>query len=81
MNKKITEYFEDLPLWAKVVLLLFLGGVISPIYRILKFLDSKNVVTLVVGILGLVTGVGNLILAVLDIISELTRGRITVFAD
>lgn len=81
MNKKITEYFEDLPLWAKVVLLLFLGGVISPIYRILKFLDSKNVVTLVVGILGLVTGVGNLILEVLDIISELTRGRITVFAD
>lgn len=81
MNKNITECFEDLPLWAKVVLLLFLGAVISPIYRIIKFLDSKNVVTLVVGILGLVTGVGNFILAVLDIISELTKGRITVFAD
>ncbi len=81
MDKKITEYFEDLPLWAKIILLLFAGAFISPIYRIIRFLENKNIVTLVVGILGLVTGVGNFVLAVLDIISELTRGRITVFAN
>lgn len=80
MNQ-IIDAFENLPLWAKVVLLIFAGTLISPIYRILKYLETKNTTTLVVGVLCLVTGCGNVVLAILDIISEITKGKITILAD
>ena len=56
-NTAITEMYENLPKIAKIIIQIFLGGVIGGIYRILRFLETKNVVTLVVGILVLVTGV------------------------
>ena len=77
MNQ-IIEMFENLPKIAKVVLLIFFGYLISPIYRILRYLETKNTLTLIVGIVCLVTGVGNVVLQVLDIITELTSNRITV---
>ncbi len=77
---QIIDMFESLPLWAKVVLLVFFGYIISPIYRILRFFETKNAVTLVVGIICLVTGFGNVILQILDIITEVTKGRITILA-
>ncbi len=78
-TNQIIQMFEDLPLWAKVVLLIVVGGVISPVYRILKFFETKNTTTLIVGIVCLVTGCGSAILAILDIISEITKGKITLF--
>lgn len=77
----MTNAFENLPKIAKVLLLLFLGGIISPVYRILKFVETKNVVTLVVGIVCLVTGIGNFILAIIDIVTEILNNKITVLAD
>ena len=81
MENKITEMFENLPLWAKILLLVFAGTLISPVYRILTYLETKNVTTLVVGIVCLVTGCGNVVLAIIDIITEITKGRITVLAN
>ena len=81
MNKPITEMYEELPQIVKILLQIFLGGVIGGIYHILRFLETKNTVTLVVGILCLVTGVGNFIAWVLDLITEITKNRITVLAD
>lgn len=81
MENKITEMFENLPLWAKILLLVVAGTLISPIYRILRYLETKNTTTLIVGILCLVTVWGNAILAIIDIITEVTKGRITVLAD
>ena len=43
-------------MWAKVVLLLVLGTLISPIYRILRYFETKNTKTLVAGILMIVNG-------------------------
>ena len=80
MEKPITEMYESLPKIVKVLLQLFLGGVIGGVYRILRFLETKNLVTLVVGILCLVTGVGNGIAWVVDLITEITQNRITVLA-
>ena len=80
MNKPITEMYEDLPKIVKVLLQIFLGGVIGGVYRILRFLETKNIVTLVVGILCLVTGVGNGIAWVVDLITEIFSNRITVLA-
>jgi NAD(P)H-flavin reductase len=79
MNQ-IIEMFENLPKIAKVILLIFFGYLISPIYRILRYLETKNTLTLIVGIVCLVTGVGNVVLQVLDVITELTNNRITILA-
>ena len=80
-NNSITASYESLPKIAKIILQIFLGGLIGGIYRILRFLETKNVVTLVVGILVLVTGVGNLIAWIVDLITEITSNKITVLAD
>ena len=80
MNKPITEMYEDLPKIVKILLQIFLGGVIGGIYRILRFLETKQVVTLVVGILCLVTGVGNTIAWIIDLVTEIIHNRITVLA-
>ena len=81
MNKPITEMYEELPKIVKILLQIFLGGVIGGIYRILRFLETKNMVTLVVGILCLVTGVGNFVAWVVDLVTVVTKNRITVLAD
>ena len=78
---KITEQYEALPKIAKILLQVFLGGLIGGIYRILRYLETKNIVTLVVGILCLVTGVGNFIAWVVDLITEITQNKISVLAD
>lgn len=80
-NKSITETYESLPKIAKIILQIFLGGLIGGIYRIIRFVETKNIVTLVVGIVCLVTGIGNLIVWVVDLITEITSNRITVLAD
>lgn len=83
MAKKgsITSAYEALPKWLKVILQLLLGGIIGGVYRIIRFFESGNVVTLVVGILVLVTGVGNLIVWVVDLITEILNNKISVLAD
>lgn len=77
---KITEAYESLPKIVKVLLQIFLGGIIGGVYRIIRFLETKNIVTLIVGILCVCTGVGNFIAWVVDLITEITKNRITVLA-
>lgn len=76
---KYTEKFEELPLIVKILLLLFLGGLVSGIYRILRYLETKNTTTLIVAILCFVCIGG--IVAIIDIVTEITKGRITVCAE
>jgi hypothetical protein len=76
-----TEKYEALPKIAKILLQLFLGGIIGGIYRIVRFTETKNVVTLVAGLLTLFTGFGNLIAWVLDLVTEITQNKITILAD
>lgn len=80
MNKPITEMFEDLPKIVKILLQIFLGYIISGVYRIIRFLETKNIVTLIVGIVCLISGVGNFILQIIDLITLITKNRITVLA-
>ncbi|MBQ8146261.1 MAG: hypothetical protein IJ039_05710 [Clostridia bacterium] len=80
-NNSLTASYEALPKIVKVLLQLLLGAVIGGIYRIIRFLETKNVVTLVVGILVLVTGVGNFIAWIVDLVTEITSNKISVLAD
>ena len=80
-NNSLTASYEALPKIVKVILQIFLGGLIAGIYRIIRFLETKNIVTLVVGILVLVTGIGNLIAWIVDLVTEIFSNKITVFAE
>ncbi len=80
-SSSITAAYESLPKLVKILIQLFLGGVIGGIYRIIRFFETRNVVTLVVGLLCTFTGVGNGIAWVVDLITELLYNRITVLAD
>ena len=79
-NTSITAAYESLPKIVQVLLQLFLGSIIGGIYRIIRFVETKNVVTLVVGLLVLFTGVGNFIAWVVDLITEIFSNKISVFA-
>lgn len=81
MKGQYTHYYDDLPLIARVLLQIFLGGLIGGIYRIVRFVESKNVVTLVAGILTLFTGVGNLIAWIVDLVTTCLGKGISVLAD
>ena len=80
-NTSITAQYEALPQIDKIILQIFFGGFIGGIYRILRYLETKNVVTLVVGIVCLVTGVGNFVAWIVDLITEITQNKISVLAD
>ena len=80
-SKGLTVAYEALPKIVKIILQLFFGGLIGGIYRIVRFVEKQNIVTLVVGILCLVTGIGNFIAWIVDLITEITSDRITVLAD
>ena len=80
-NNSITATYDALPKIVKILLQIFLGSLIGGIYRILRFLETQNVVTLVVGILALVTGVGNFIFWIIDLYTQITQGKISVLAD
>lgn len=77
----ITATYDNLPKWVKVLIQIFLGYIVSPVYRILKFLETKNVVTLVVGIVCLVTGIGNFVLQIIDLVTLIVNNKFTVLAD
>jgi hypothetical protein len=76
---KFTETYENLPKLIKILLQIFLGSLISGIYRILRFVETKNVVTLVAGVLCFV-GLG-FIFWIIDLVTEIVKNRITVLAD
>ena len=81
MNKPITEMYEELPKIVKILIQLFAGYIVSGIYRVIRFLETKNVVTLVVGLVGLLTGFGNVIIWLIDLFTPITKNRITFLAD
>ena len=75
-----TDAYENLPKIAKILLQIFLGALVGGIYRIVRFVETKNTVTLIAGILALVPGI-NFIAWIVDLVTEITSNRITVLAD
>lgn len=80
-NSSLTASYDNLPKIAKVLIQIFLGYIVSGLYRVIKFTETKNTVTLVVGLVGLVTGIGNFIVWIIDLFTTITENKITVLAD
>lgn len=78
-NQSLTAQYESLPKIAKILIQLFLGAFVGGVYRIIRFLETKNIVTLVVGILNFV-GLG-FIFWIVDLVTEITSDKISVLAD
>ena len=78
-SSSLTATYESLPKLVKILIQLFLGAFVGGVYRIVRFLETKNIVTLVVGILNFV-GLG-FIFWIVDIVTEITKNKITFLAD
>ena len=76
---ELTKQYEALPKIAKILLQIFLGSLIGGVYRILRFVETKNIVTLIAGVLNFI-GLG-LIFWIIDLVTEITSDRITVLAN
>ena len=77
--KNLTAQFESLPLWAKLVIIIISGGLASAIYRIIRYTETKNTTTLIVGVVSIFF-IG-IVFAILDILTELTDNKIKFLAD
>ena len=77
----MTKEYEKLPKIAKILLQIFFGYIIGGVYRICRYFETKNIITLIAGILALATGVGNAVAWICDIVTEITENKITFFAD
>ena len=78
-SSSLTAAYESLPRLLKIIIQLILGAIVGGIYRILKFVENKNVVTLVAGILNFV-GLC-FVFWVVDIVTQVMHGKITILAD
>lgn len=78
-SSSLTKQYEALPKIAKILIQLFLGALVGGVYRIVKYFETKNLVTLIVGILNFV-GLG-LVFWVVDLVTEILHNKITVLAD
>ena len=83
MAKKdtLTSSYDELPLLLRIIIQAVLGVVVGGIYRIVRFTESKNIVTLVVGLLLTFTGIGNVISWIVDLVCLILNGEYTLFVD
>ena len=79
-NKSLTATYEELPKIAKIILQIFLGWLIGGVYRIIRYTETKNTTTLIVGIVSLIPPI-NFIALVVDLVTEITSNKISVLAD
>ena len=80
-NQSLTATYEALPKIAKILIQLFAGSIVGGVYRIVKYFETKNIITLVVGLVVTFTGVGNVVAWVVDLVTEILYNRITILAD
>ena len=79
-KNSFTAAYEDLPKIAKIIIQIFLGAFVGGVYRIIRFLETKNVTTLVVGILALIPPI-DFVFWIIDLVTEIMNNKITVLAD
>ena len=80
-STSLTKTYENLPKIAKILIQIFLGAIVGGVYRIVKYFETKNITTLVVGLLVTFTGIGNLSAWIADLATEILYNKITLLAD
>ena len=80
-NKSITKQFNEIPFLFRLILQLVFGLLVSGVYRIIRFTETGITLTLVAGIVGLFTGIGNAIFWLVDLVTLIMNDKYTVLAD
>lgn len=80
-NHSLTSSYGALPWVLRLIIQIVFGVLVGGIYRIVRFVESKNIITLIAGIIALVTGIGNLIAWVVDLVTLIINGKYTVLVD
>ena len=84
MAKKssLTAAYDALPFIARLLIIIFGGVIVGGIYRIIKYFETqKSISTLVVGLLATITGIGNIVVWICDIVTTVMHGKFTIFAE
>ena len=68
---RATHEYDSLPLIIRLIIQLAFGVVVGGIYRLVKYFETKNLSTLIVGILVTFTLVGNVFSWIIDFVSLL----------
>ncbi len=79
---RVTDKIEEMPKVLKFFLFLFplTGWILSSVYRFFRYSETREIITLVIGVIGLVSGIG-IIFGWVDALSELKYNKVTFFAD
>lgn len=80
-NTSLTAQYDSLELWIRILIQVFAGTIAGGIYRIIKYTETKNTTTLIVGIIITFTGIGNFVAWIVDLVTLISDGKYTVFAD
>ena len=80
-NNSLTATYDELPLILRIIIQIIGGVIVGGIYRIARYFETKQTITLVIGILVTFTGIGNFIAWVVDLVTLITNGKYTVFVD
>ena len=75
------SWFENLPKIVRIILFIpFWGWVFSALNRIFKYVNKKNTVTLVVGIISVLPIIG-FVMSIIDLVTTITDDKITVLYE
>ena len=76
-----TAEYEKLPFWLRVIIQLFAGLAVGGIFRIIRYFETKNTTTLIVGLIATFTFVGNFIAWWVDLFTLIRDKKYTVYVD
>ena len=80
-KNNLTASYDALPLILRIILQVIGGVIVGGIYRIVRYFETKNLITLIVGLLVTFTGIGNVIAWIVDLVTLILNGKYTVFVD
>ena len=76
----LIKLYKDLPQLVRIIIQIFLGSFVSGLYRIFRYLESKNTTTLIAGILSFVPPVC-LVFIILDLIAIIKEEEFSFLVD
>ena len=76
----MTAKIESWNKWLKAILFLFTLGLFGIVFRVMRFVENKNSVTLVVAIISIIPPLGQ-VLAIIDTVTEIANNQVSLLAD
>ena len=79
-NYPYTSKYDEIDKIIKIIIQILLGALVGGVYRIVRYLETKNTTTLIVGILALIPPI-SFIAWIVDLVHMITKEKITMFVD